>query len=81
MGRKAGCRFHISIINEGTNNKFVPLTVNLPEHYHCQQGKNPAKHFIFISQVTIVLFLENILPQPISVCGNPKLLKVRIFHS
>lgn len=73
MGRKAGCRFQISIINEGTNNTFVLLTVNLPECYHCQQGKNPAKHFNFISHISYCAFPSIYLASANFIMWQPKI--------
>lgn len=50
MGRKAGCGFQISIINEETNNTFVPLTVNLPEGCQLSAG-DPTEHSNFLSHI------------------------------
>lgn len=42
MEREGGWRFQISIINEETNNTFVPLTVNLLEC--CQLPAQKESH-------------------------------------
>jgi len=69
MGRKAGCRFQNSIINEKTNNTFVPLTVNLPES--CQLSAGEESHSSISSHAsTTLLFLENTLPKQILIHGN-----------
>lgn len=71
MGRKAGCRFQISIINEETNNAFVPLTVNLPERYQLSAGEESRRTLQFpLTHQLWCLFLENTLPKQISIHGN-----------